>query len=617
MAGSRSSSRRNAEAAGSKQLPRYTHRSERPRDDTTCCKSAMVILARLVVYVGLGSILVVWLLQQMSGEPMRELQALYGLGEDSKPVATIHRMEVNKAREELKAMTDHLERFKELVESTTVPRDSFDKLKEKALEVSSDLIRARAESSQYRSDALKLKERGMELNSKGTSEIAKLNATYASIFKKGSDQLSKLKSQVKQYETANENLEKQLASATLKLEKASEQLPDTKALARANERAETAEATLKTSQMNFEALEANYLQASNALNKSQTKLELVQKELVAMREENSFLKEKQTASAKNVSQVTPKQEVTGGDTPLLKPDSDKEGSFAGAGVTPHADSAGAEDRCLRKIRELATKSATLETTLSNTKQERDVCEKEIERLKGVSKELERASQSLREEKALLLKDLERAQQVPKARSDDAFSSLGFGSSNPEVPIHNLQQQQNQQNYPSGASQPNFGNQFGNQALQNQQQQHTYNSQQDRLGQQFGTSNYQYQQQQQQQQQQYALPQAGGQQFGGYPNNVGDVLENAQPPMTNQGQANQYVAAQPCQGQRKFEFNSDRPGLYYSSVPVDSARRCREICQQDVRCVTWVYVKSLADCYLKSEVQAAVQNPCCVSGLKCA
>jgi hypothetical protein len=71
---------------------------------------------------------------------------------------------------------------------------------------------------------------------------------------------------------------------------------------------------------------------------------------------------------------------------------------------------------------------------------------------------------------------------------------------------------------------------------------------------------------------------------------------------------------------------DRPGGDYSRfvVPSGDPAVCAARCDRDPRCRAWTFSypgtaaiggSQRATCWLKSEVQRLVQNPCCVSGVK--
>jgi PAN domain len=73
-----------------------------------------------------------------------------------------------------------------------------------------------------------------------------------------------------------------------------------------------------------------------------------------------------------------------------------------------------------------------------------------------------------------------------------------------------------------------------------------------------------------------------------------------------------------------EEGVDRPGENYKSLELPSAdpALCRKACDDDVQCRAYSYVKPgvqgpSARCWLKSAVPPAVQDDCCVSGVKAA
>jgi hypothetical protein len=71
-----------------------------------------------------------------------------------------------------------------------------------------------------------------------------------------------------------------------------------------------------------------------------------------------------------------------------------------------------------------------------------------------------------------------------------------------------------------------------------------------------------------------------------------------------------------------EFNTDRPGMDYRSLPVPAGDHatCRKLCEADAKCQAWTYVKpgiqgKGAFCWLKHQIPPAVSSPCCISGTK--
>lgn len=72
----------------------------------------------------------------------------------------------------------------------------------------------------------------------------------------------------------------------------------------------------------------------------------------------------------------------------------------------------------------------------------------------------------------------------------------------------------------------------------------------------------------------------------------------------------------------LEYDTDRPGMDYRSfdLPAADPKLCQNECAGDPNCRAFTYVRPgvqgpKARCWLKSNVPAAVNNPCCVSGLK--
>lgn len=71
-----------------------------------------------------------------------------------------------------------------------------------------------------------------------------------------------------------------------------------------------------------------------------------------------------------------------------------------------------------------------------------------------------------------------------------------------------------------------------------------------------------------------------------------------------------------------EVNKDRPGNDYSSfnLPAADAALCKDACDSQAQCRAWTYVKPGVQgpaprCYLKNPTPAAVNDNCCISGVK--
>ncbi len=71
-----------------------------------------------------------------------------------------------------------------------------------------------------------------------------------------------------------------------------------------------------------------------------------------------------------------------------------------------------------------------------------------------------------------------------------------------------------------------------------------------------------------------------------------------------------------------EDNTDRPGADYKNfdLPQPNWTLCRDACANDGNCRAYTYVKpgaqgAAARCWLKSSAPAAVQNGCCISGVR--
>jgi 1-phosphatidylinositol phosphodiesterase len=74
----------------------------------------------------------------------------------------------------------------------------------------------------------------------------------------------------------------------------------------------------------------------------------------------------------------------------------------------------------------------------------------------------------------------------------------------------------------------------------------------------------------------------------------------------------------------LEVNIDRPGGDYRSFDLGAPRpeECRDACLADPACASFTYVNpgvqgAYARCWLKSNIQPAMANQCCVSGVKSA
>lgn len=72
----------------------------------------------------------------------------------------------------------------------------------------------------------------------------------------------------------------------------------------------------------------------------------------------------------------------------------------------------------------------------------------------------------------------------------------------------------------------------------------------------------------------------------------------------------------------MEYNTDRPGQDYRSLPVPAGdpATCRKLCEADKKCRAWTYVKpgvqgKEAFCWLKHKAPPAVSSQCCISGTR--
>jgi hypothetical protein len=72
----------------------------------------------------------------------------------------------------------------------------------------------------------------------------------------------------------------------------------------------------------------------------------------------------------------------------------------------------------------------------------------------------------------------------------------------------------------------------------------------------------------------------------------------------------------------MEMEMDRPGADYQTFDLHEPRPtdCRSACAGDVRCMAYTYVRpgvagSAARCHLKSSIPNAIENGCCISGVK--
>jgi hypothetical protein len=79
---------------------------------------------------------------------------------------------------------------------------------------------------------------------------------------------------------------------------------------------------------------------------------------------------------------------------------------------------------------------------------------------------------------------------------------------------------------------------------------------------------------------------------------------------------------PERGHHGMEQGIDRPGYDYQNfdLPQSHPHMCKEACERDARCAAFTYVNPgvqgpSARCWLKNSVPQAVQNGCCVSGVK--
>ncbi len=67
----------------------------------------------------------------------------------------------------------------------------------------------------------------------------------------------------------------------------------------------------------------------------------------------------------------------------------------------------------------------------------------------------------------------------------------------------------------------------------------------------------------------------------------------------------------------MEPNTNRWGMDYRDLTLDAANPalCQQICQKEVQCKSWTYVKQGQHCWLKSGIAPAAKDSCCISGLK--
>jgi len=134
-----------------------------------------------------------------------------------------------------------LEDFKTVAELESVPKDKFERLKNKALQISADLVAVKTEVAKYRRDAKTVISKGSLTSKRESESTARLNATYASYLRRARDKISSLQDQVSKLEQANERLEQDLSkSRDTSLDKVASRLKEEndllkQQLARANE----------------------------------------------------------------------------------------------------------------------------------------------------------------------------------------------------------------------------------------------------------------------------------------------------------------------------------------------------------------------------------------------
>ncbi|GBG29829.1 Hypothetical Protein FCC1311_060492 [Hondaea fermentalgiana] len=114
----------------------------------------------------------------------------------------------------LEALRTELDSLKLAMETSSVPKHKFDKLKDKALQVSGDLLRVRSEVEQYKEAAKAALAQGRVRSQKNTAAASQLNATFRVKLQTAYSQLSQFKEHNQQLELANERLEQQLAKAS-------------------------------------------------------------------------------------------------------------------------------------------------------------------------------------------------------------------------------------------------------------------------------------------------------------------------------------------------------------------------------------------------------------------
>jgi len=551
------------------------------------------VLLKFAVVIAVTSFIPVVLLYFGS-----DATSVYQVYRDVKNDVVFHGQVIVKLTETRQMLQDYkreYERMNQLVDTSMVPRAKFERLKLKALQISGDLVRVKSQVEKHKLDSISALNKQRELSMHGSSETAKLNATYREYFQKAKEQIQKLKSSLSTHEEFNERLEKQLAAATSKItgfEEASKKEKENEdrsrdlqgqldTLKRANKRLENEAEMIQQEKKDIEA----------QLRAVQMKFERVSSKELLVGSDNNETTSQDNATSNN----TNLEEIM--NSPELDACNKRVGTLSGQLkiIKKRVEDVEAENT------KLLSEKGGFESKLKSSETQRKDLESQLESMTSSG------------------------HPQPSTTShtvNDEFSSLGFGLNSQEPPSHNAPQQQQQQT----KNAVNTANAYvGGYPIQSQQPRSAagvYPSQLQNSGGLYTNQRRDYQSSGANMYSNNNM--VVGQHGGGF--QTQNMFGNQYNTGMAQGVDNGFLNTLPQNGQswgpcntgqtRSFEFNVDHPGPSYDTKQVDSARRCKQICFNDGLCKAWVYVKAQAACYLKDSQQPGVQSSCCVSGLRC-
>lgn len=557
------------------------------------------------------------------------------------------------ADKRISELRSELEHLKFSLETSSVPKRKFDKLKEKALQISGDLLRVRSEVEKYKEDAKTALAQGRVLSKKDTASAAKLNATFMVSLQRAKSQIDKYKEHTAQLEFANERLEQQLTKATQEMNAKAE------AVDKSSNDAHASQEELIKLRAEVERLRRERDQARTLHDEALTKLQQMP----------------ETGSSEGPGAIAAEGADVAGDIlefendeALKCEDSLREMKSLAKALKQKQQSLEAERDHFRAAASEAREQADhaeeslseLRAKVEKLKQDNKQRGKALADVKAKLQEVQSASASLSsgplssasspassalnlggsaEEKTLSSKAVA-ADSSAGTHAQDDFASIGFGGGGgvggggggassvggagvagnyQQQNSMQYQQQQQQQQQRQQNQQMNQGS-YPNQMFGGQQGGYPAGNGMGRNGMGMGMGMGGMQQQWQgnglygQGMGQPMMGMGGGMNSGGF--QAGLPQAGGPGGMNFGGGGGQQGAGMPCNQARNFEFDSDRPGIAFHSQAVRSARECRKVCESDYRCRSWVYTKADAMCFLKEVQNPSQPSACCVSGLKC-